>query len=336
MRSMRSGSDPVRPGSLWSVVLNWKNDELTARCVTELLNSTYEPHSIVVVDNGSEDGSAARLRARFPSCTILENSQNIGFSRGCNVGIRHALMHGAQYVGLVNNDLILDRHAYSAAVGRLDSGERTGAVTGKIFMEDGRTIWQAGGRISHRRVMGLAVGNGCQDGPQFDVSGDTGWASGAMSVFRGDILERLGLLPEEYFFGQEEWDISTNLLRSGHLIAYEPKYIGFHSHGGSYARHPVLNGYGGTRNRLLYSEKYLSRGWRAMWAWAFRLHIFVAMPLKLRLRSGVVPERGLYLKAMKLAFVRHRPGQAVTLEELRVVTAELGAPDTWEPARGPD
>lgn len=305
---------------------------MTAACVRGLLSSTYSNHSIVIVDNASGDGSADTLRREFPDLTVLENSTNLGFSRGCNVGIRHALEQGAAYVALVNNDLIVDPRGYDEALREFQADPKVGAVTGKIFTADGKTLWQAGGRISRLRVSGRVRGHFEQDRGQYDTRELTGWASGAMSVFSAEALRRVGLLPEEYFFGQEEWDISTNLLQQGFHITYTPAFLGHHGHGGSYRVHPILNDYGGTRNRLIYADKYVPTPWRQLWKAVYWLHLRVVMPRKLsrlpRPLSENVPTR---VKAMQLAFARHRKGIPVTLEEFREASRELGVKDSWAP-----
>lgn len=315
---------------LWSVVLNWKNVDLTKLCVYALLETGYA-RSIIIVDNGSEDGSAEELRREFTTCTVIANTENLGFSRGCNVGIRHAIAQGAEFIALVNNDLLLRPDSYEPVLARFQTDVTVAAVTGKILMRDERRIWQAGGRIDHIRVMGVPRGYGELDATQFDIAGTTRWASGAMSVFRADRLVEVGLLPEEYFFGQEEWDISTNLLRSGYRIAYEPGYIGVHSSGASYSSHAVLNGYGGTRNRQLYAEKYLSPSHLHVWRLALWLHLWILLPCQLRLRARGRQCNRLNLVAMRLAWSRHEAREPVTLEELSALTLELGAPQTWAP-----
>lgn len=324
---------PAMP-PLWSVVLNWKKPDMTSACVRALLASSYPNHFIVIVDNGSGDGSAEKLRTAFPNLTVIANEHNLGFSRGCNVGVRHALEHGAGYVALVNNDLIMEPGGYDAAVREFGRSPRTGAVTGKIFTADGKTLWQAGGHISHLKVSGVARGHFEPDRGQYDSPGLTGWASGAMSVFSADALRKVGLLPEEYFFGQEEWDISTNLLNNGFEIAYVPTFIGRHAHGGSYRPHPILNDYGGTRNRLLYADKYIPTLWRLPWKAALWMHLRVVMPGKLRRMSGEhARDIGTRVKAMQLAFSKHTAGTPVTLEEFRAVSRELGVADSWAPDR---
>lgn len=319
---------------LVSVVLNWRKPDMTAECVDSLKASTYGNHRIVIVDNGSGDYSIDSLKSRFPGLCLIESPDNVGFSRGCNLGIRWALDEGADYVALVNNDMTLQPPSYDAAIDYLEHHPEFGAVTGKIYSADPAVIWQAGGRISHLRVMGQPRAHFELDQGQYDACVETGWASGAMSAFRAEALRSVDLLPEEYFFGQEEWDVSTDLRRHGHRIAYVPSYVGHHSNGSSYSPHPALNSYGATRNRLLYAEKYLSPLARRIWRMALTVHIRFVMGSRMRLR-GTHQDVGLHVKAMGLALRRHRHATPVTLDELVSVSHDLGIPSSWDPEPAP-
>jgi rhamnosyltransferase len=313
-----------------SIVLNWRQPDLTVSCVRQLLTSDYPNHHVVVVDNGSEDGSLGQLTAQLPEATVIGSHTNRGFSAGCNLGLRHALEEGSEIVGLVNNDLVLERGAVSAAVAALQENPQYGCVTGKIYAGEPNVIWQAGGHVDHFRIMGIARGLGEHDHGQFDVPGTTEWASGAMCMFRSSVLEEIGLLPEEYFFGQEEWDFSTSIIRHGHEIGYVPTYVGTHRSCSSYKTNPALNSYGAVRNRHLYAEKYL-RPWQyQLWRAAFYAHLRLVMARKLRSR-GTHDQIPVHVRGMLLGWHRHRKGDPVTLDELNAVSAELGIPTSWAP-----
>src|SRR5438270_651032 len=85
-----------------TIVLNWNGWRDTSVCISSLLRQTYTNQRVIVVDNGSTDDSVSRLRQEFPQVTLIENGANLGFSAGCNVGIRAALAGGAGFVWLLN------------------------------------------------------------------------------------------------------------------------------------------------------------------------------------------------------------------------------------------
>src|SRR5438105_4534823 len=89
------------------IILNWNNHRMTSECIHSLLAMDAANFEIVVIDNGSSDGSPDMLRQEFPQITLLPQATNLGFAAGCNVGVRYALAKGTEYVLLLNNDTFL-------------------------------------------------------------------------------------------------------------------------------------------------------------------------------------------------------------------------------------
>src|SRR6266850_7739598 len=86
------------------IVLNWNGAEFTIPCVQSVLQGRITPSRIVIVDNGSTDGSVERIRKQFPSLDLQANSQNLGFTGGNNGAIEILLQSDVEYVWLLNND----------------------------------------------------------------------------------------------------------------------------------------------------------------------------------------------------------------------------------------
>ena len=96
------------PCMVSAIVLNWNGMEVIAACLDSLLDQTYGLYEVIVVDNGSRDGSLAMLRDKYQSrVKILENPVNLGFAEGCNVGIRAS---AGEFIALVNSDATLDKN----------------------------------------------------------------------------------------------------------------------------------------------------------------------------------------------------------------------------------
>ena len=105
------------------VVLNWNGLHDTLKCFESLETITYPDYELMLVDNGSTDGSAACLRARYPDIAIIENKENLGFAEGNNVG-KHALAKRTHYVLLLNNDTIVAPAFLDALVTLAESDPR--------------------------------------------------------------------------------------------------------------------------------------------------------------------------------------------------------------------
>jgi GT2 family glycosyltransferase len=322
---------------VYIVVLHWRNYDRTWAALASLENLTYANYRVIVVDNFSADGSIEKLQAEFPACDFLLNEANLGFSRGCNRGIRKAHTAGADYVLLLNNDMEVDPDFLESPVSAAESGEKIGLITGKILFGDRRNvIWQAGGKIDRVRIQGLPRGWNELDEGQWDELCETFWASGAMLLIPSRTIQTVGLLPEEYFFGVEEWDYSTSVIEAGLKILYVPTFKGYHHAGGSYkAGHPILIVYNGIRNKLIFAQKYLSTPAWLLWKLVFRGYLLFLWPRKASWGCHSEVDHRARLKAARLAFADHRGINRIELADLERAAQEIGPTPTWGNGWGP-
>jgi GT2 family glycosyltransferase len=194
------------------VVLNWNGWKDTIACVESLQKLDYGDFQILLVDNGSTDGSADHLRTALPAIELLQTGANLGFGGGCNVGIRHALAQGAEYVWLINSDATVDRGALSALVRVADQNPALGSVGSVLFEADDVTrvqLW-GGGRVN----LWLGRSTHCL------VPGPIDFVSGASVLLRRAALEQVGLFDEAMFFMYwEDTDLAFRLRNAGWQLA---------------------------------------------------------------------------------------------------------------------
>ena len=117
------------------IVLTWNQRDLTLDCLASLAEMDYPEDrlQVIVVDNGSRDGTAAAVRERYPHVTVLENGDNLGFAEGNNVGIRHALQGPAEYIMLLNNDTVVDRQMLAELLTVMEQHPEVGIVGPKML-----------------------------------------------------------------------------------------------------------------------------------------------------------------------------------------------------------
>src|SRR5512141_3354906 len=131
------------------ILLTWNRWEDTEDCLQSLLPVVSEQIRVLVVDNGSTDGTPENVRRCFPQFEVHENGNNLGFPAGNNVGIRHALAAGADYVILLNNDTVVGRGFAGELVAAARRNPSAGMINSLIFFHDRPDIlWFAGGNIS--------------------------------------------------------------------------------------------------------------------------------------------------------------------------------------------
>jgi GT2 family glycosyltransferase len=143
-----------------AVVLNYETYEETFACVKSLLLQSHPDFEVVVVDNGSTNDSVERLKERFAGCgrvSVLACSENVGFARGNNVGIRHARGKlRCDCVFVVNSDVVVDREVFSQIATGVYVGERIGVASPTVHRPDGseeRALYDPWGTFE-RLVMG--------------------------------------------------------------------------------------------------------------------------------------------------------------------------------------
>ncbi len=218
------------------VVPNWNGIDMIEECLRSLEAQTIE-HAVIVVDNGSTDGSNSLIHHKFPHVELLEFSDNAGFAGGVNRGIRPALERGVDYIALLNNDAVADSRWLESLVGALESEPKAGAVAAKIQTQDGKRLDSTGDFYS---IWGLPFprGRGEVDGGQYDSAGsrEVFAVSGGASLYRAEMLRQIGLFDELFFAYYEDVDLGFRAQLAGWKMIYEPKAVVRHYIGGTSSR----------------------------------------------------------------------------------------------------
>jgi hypothetical protein len=193
---------------VFTVILNWNGIADTRECLQSLQRIDYPNNRIVVVDNGSEGGEGATLRAEFGDAVhLIESGTNFGFAGGGNVGIRYALDNGADYILLLNNDTTVDPAFLTALLQTASSHPDTAACCPKTyFYDEPDVIYSTGGNVNLWTATSRQVGRGERDKGQFDRTATRGYADGVCMLIPRRALETVGLLDEDYFAYWEETD----------------------------------------------------------------------------------------------------------------------------------
>jgi GT2 family glycosyltransferase len=209
---------------VFTVILNWNSIADTRECLSSLQKADYENNRIVVVDNGSEEAEGAALNAEFGDrIHLIESPGNLGFAGGANIGIRHALKQGADYVLLLNNDTTVEPGFLSALVRGMAAREDAAAVCPKAYYYDApEVIYSAGGSVNRWLGTARQVGNGQIDRGQFDEIAERGYADGVCILMSRQAIESVGLLDEDYFAYWEETDWCARARENGLRCYYVP------------------------------------------------------------------------------------------------------------------
>jgi GT2 family glycosyltransferase len=216
------------------VVVSWNGRHFLDACLTSVVEQQPVPDRVIVVDNGSRDGTLEYLRTRWPQVVALDAGENLGFSAGNNLGIRDAIAKGADYILLLNNDAQLLPGALGELLAALESGgPAVWAAAPKIlYRAKSDVIWSAGGRFDW---WGLPIhyGEGEPDRGQYDQPQLLEFATACCLLVRARIFQEVGLLEDGYFMYFEDAELSARARRTGALVAYRPTARVLHDAQGS-------------------------------------------------------------------------------------------------------
>lgn len=283
------------------VVLSWNGWADTRDCLASL---KAEPCAVVVVDNGSSDGSPDLIRAAFPEVDVVEAGENLGFCLGNNLGVERALAAGAETVVLLNNDTVVEPGFLAPLLEALDEPDVGFACPVIVRADDPEAVWFGGGRIDWRTGWPVHV----QSAPA--TAAETPFGTGCCLAARRDVWERVGLLDPRFFLFWEDADWSVRATRAGYRGVLVPT---------SRIRHKVsssfqdgLTGLGTfyfVRNGFLFIRKHAPRPWRT--SLRFALEHAVAPSLReLRRRDRGAVRLGLLRASGVLAGVLRAYGPA--------------------------
>jgi len=239
------------------VILNWNGYRDTVTCMQSLREIAYPSCEVVIVDNGSTDGSVARLREEFKDVVYLENQENIGYTGGNNVGIRYAMEHGAEYVWILNNDTKVPADALTRLIAAAEKDLKSGLIGPKILqMENPELAYSMVGRLN----MWFPWPDRMEGEEGSKVTGEAvrvDFLSGASLLVKREFVEKVGLLDERFFFYWEENDWCERGRKAGFHSLLVPDAKVYHKGGGASGKGwNEFTAYYLVRNWILFMRKH--------------------------------------------------------------------------------
>jgi GT2 family glycosyltransferase len=249
------------------IILNWNGKKDTLACLHSVAAIDYLYATVVVVDNGSSDGSAEAIRSQFPSVILIENSENLGFAEGNNVGIRFALQTDAELILLLNNDTIVDPQILNAFTTTFATYPQAGILGAKIYLYDQMdTLDHWGGMWNPSTAQFDLIGLRQKEESAESLPQLLDYVCGAALIARRSVFEQIGLLEPQFFLIWEESDFCFRARRAGFATMTCPKACIYHKVSASFVGKPHST-YFWWRNRLLWIERNCSRKERIKLYW---------------------------------------------------------------------
>ncbi len=246
-----------------AVVLNWNGTNDTIGCVRSLQRVAHAGLEIVVVDNGSRPGLEAALRTEAPDVPVVATGRNLGYAGGNNVGIRWAEQRRADFVWILNNDVVVDAGALAPLLEAAARSPKVGVFGSRVLRgDDPSRIWVAWGEVTWRQSLIRLVGENELDGPRFDGERDVEWIPGCALLFRAGALAEVGAFDEEFFAYHEDVDWAARARARGWTCRYVgDSRVVHHIHGssGGASHYGGFRKYLSARNTVLYARRHANR-----------------------------------------------------------------------------
>jgi GT2 family glycosyltransferase len=202
---------------VYILVLNWNNYGDTKECLDSLKMLRYPNYKVVLIDNASTDGSGHALSVEYPEHKVVCNEVNLGYAGGNNMGIKLALRNGADYILILNNDVIIDSPTFLESTvefmeKRLDVGILGPRILswqdGTVVREYSSSLWWT----MLERIIGPRGGNRHAIGKTERRGQYVSRVSGCAILIRSLVFERIGLFNESYFMYGEETELCLRAL----------------------------------------------------------------------------------------------------------------------------
>ena len=238
----------IQKGLVSIIILNWNGKGVIFDCLESSLSQGYYPREIILVDNGSTDGSLEILREKYSSrLKIIANATNLGFAEGVNVGIKASQ---GEFIALLNSDAVARNNWIEELAKAMNRSDSIGMCACKIYLADRDAVLDNTGEVICRDGIGRGRGRLEKDAGQYDSQRDVLCPSGCAALYRRKMLDEAGWFDKHFFLYGEDIDIGLRGRLLGYQCVYVPSAIVFHKFSASSGTVSPLKAFYVERNRL--------------------------------------------------------------------------------------
>ncbi len=214
-----------QPGLVSIVIPNWNGKKFLTGCLDSLAQQTYGNVEIIVVDNGSKDGSVEFLERNYPQVKLVLFPTNTGFSVAVNRGIREST---GEYVALLNNDTVVDCKWVEEMVTAMQAHPEIGSAACKMLAYDDHTMLDGAGDGYRRGGLPGRIGHREHDTGRFHTARYILGACGGAAFYRRSLFQTVGYFDDDYFAYLEDVDFGLRAQSAGYKCYYVPTAVVYH------------------------------------------------------------------------------------------------------------
>ena len=240
------------------LILSYNGKHLLNEAINSYSNNNYRNKQIVVIDNGSSDGTSDYVKTKFPNVKLLRIEKNQGYSGGFNIGMEYAFKKNkADYVLITNNDVKADNKVISSLVEAALKNKETGFVIGKVYYYDNPDILQSVGKKHSSKFWsnGHIGGNEIDEG-QYDTIEEREWCDDIYWLVSSRLYNKIGGYDTEFQFQAEDYDWQVRAKKNNFKILYTYKSRLWHKDSATIGKFSPFKSYYDFRNPLIVHMKY--------------------------------------------------------------------------------
>lgn len=238
---------------VYIILVNYNGMDYLKDFMDSIKRQTYLNYKVVFVDSASTDSSGQWFQENYPDCKTILKKENVGFAKGCNIGISYAIRKKADYILLLNIDTVLEENLIEELV---KYSKKEAVVSPKIYSSrDKVDIWYGGGDLNYETGLHAQYHDERleKDGFSHEIS----FVSGCCMLIPRGVIEKVGKLDENFFMYYDDDDMSFRLKKANVKMLYIFSSSLWHKVGGSYGGvRSILTEYYFTRNRLYLMKKH--------------------------------------------------------------------------------
>ncbi|MCK4351989.1 glycosyltransferase family 2 protein [candidate division WOR-3 bacterium] len=262
------------------IIVNWNGKDNTLECLQSLREINYPNYEVIVVDNGSVNGSPEVISKKFLHHKLIALKRNIGYGSACNVAIKEAINDNTHYVYLSNNDIVFDKYFLTELVNVAEKEKEIGIVGPIVYIHSNpQKIQLFGGYLNLRTGEVSLIGHRQSDTGQFERVREVDFVMGGALLIKRGVIEDIGYFDPDYFMYGEEVDYEYRAKKAGYkLVAVSTAKVWHKVYGSFDGRLTPFTEFYIMRNKVYFMRKYFS-GMRIIYFFLYLL--FINLPYRI-------------------------------------------------------
>ena len=251
------------------LILSYDGKYLLEDSISSYLDNDYTNFKVVVIDNGSSDGTKEYVKEKFPEVIVLRLEKNLGYSGGFNFGLKWAFnQQKADYALVTNNDVKVDKGVISALVKTAEKDNKIGFATGKVYYFEKPDTLQTVGKKEHPILWsGGHIGNKEKDTGQYNKEMELPFADDVFTLVKKRMYDQIGGYDTTFFLQSEEYDWQARAKAIGYKIFYTPEAKIWHKESMTIGKRSPQKAYYDARNPMLVILKHKNPEFFRIYFW---------------------------------------------------------------------